>query len=69
MSTTAEKIAERIAALPETDQAEISEDVLGYVDELVALRTALKEAEDDVAAGRVKPANSVFERLLGKYAS
>lgn len=69
MSTTTDKIVERIAALPEEERIAVSEDVLGYVDEFSAMRAKLREAEDDVVAGQVKPAEAVFTRLLGKYAA
>lgn len=69
MSTTTDKIVERIAALPADEQDAVSADVLGYVDELVAVRAKLRDAEQDVAAGRVQPAEAVFARLLGKYAA
>jgi len=32
-----------------------------------ALAAALEAGEDDIAAGRVKPAEEVFERLIAKY--
>jgi len=68
MTTTTDKLIERLSALPEDDRAAVAEDVLGYVDELIALRNGLREAEDDVTAGRISPATDVFDRLLGKYA-
>lgn len=69
MTTKTEKLMERIAALPEDERDAVSEDVLGYVDELVALRRKLAAAEEDVEAGRTAPADAVFGRLLAKYAS
>lgn len=69
MTTKTEKLIERIAALPEDERDAVSEDVLGYVDELVTLRRQLAAAEEDVTAGRTAPADAVFGRLLAKYAS
>ncbi|MEQ9335416.1 hypothetical protein [Thalassobaculum sp.] len=69
MTTKTEKLVERIAALPKDERDAVSEDVLGYVDELMALRRQLAAAEEDVEAGRTTPADAVFGRLLAKYAS
>lgn len=69
MTTKSEKLMERIAALPEDERDAVSEDVLGYVDELMARRRQLAAAEEDVEAGRTAPADAVFGRLLAKYAS
>ena len=67
MSTATDKIAARIAALPEEDRAAVSEDVLDYVDELLAVRAKIREAEADLSAGRVAPADTVFARLIAKH--
>lgn len=69
MTTSTEKLMERIAALPEDERDAVSEDVLGYVDELMGLRRELAAAEEDVTAGRASPADAVFGRLLAKYGS
>ena len=69
MTTKTKKLMDRIAALPEDERDAVSDDVLEYVDELVALRRQLAAAEEDVKAGRTAPADAVFGRLLVKYAS
>jgi hypothetical protein len=38
MTSTIERLIKRVASLPTDERDAVSEDVLGYVDELVALR-------------------------------
>ena len=67
MSTPGKRIAERIAALPEGDQAGIEEAALEYIDRLVQMKAALARSEADIKAGRVKSINEVFDPLIAKY--
>ena len=69
MTTTTQKIIEKIATLPEADREAVEHGVLEYIDWMADLRTKIAEGEADIAAGRVKPAAEVFDRLLLKYAS
>lgn len=69
MATTGEKILERLSAFPEEEREVIEHNVLDYIEWLADMRAGLAESEADVAAGRVKPAAEVFDRLLAKYAS
>ena len=68
MSKTGQKIIDRLAAFPKEEQQAVERGVLIYMDWLSEMRAELAEAEADVAAGRVKPAAEVFDRLLAKYA-
>ena len=68
MSKTGQKIIDRLSALPEGEREAVEHGVLRYIDWLSDMRAELAEAEADIAAGRVKPADEVFDRLLAKYA-
>lgn len=69
MSKTGQKIIDRLEAFPEEEQQAVERGVLIYMEWLSEMRAELAEAEADIAAGRVKPAAEVFDRLLAKYAS
>ena len=69
MTTTGQKIIERLSAFPAEDRDAVERNVLTYIEWLAEMRAALAESEADVEAGRIKPADEVFDRLLAKYAS
>ena len=69
MSSAGQRIIDKISALPESDRASVEDGVLEYIDWLLDLRSKIAVGEADIAAGRVKPARDVLERLLEKYAS
>lgn len=69
MTTSDQKIIERLAAIPEEDREEVAQGVVEYIDFITDLRTKIAVGEADIAAGRVTPAREVLERLLNKYAS
>ncbi len=55
--------------MPEADREAVEHGVLEYIDWLADLRAKIAASEADIAAGRVKPAAEVFDRLIAKYAS
>lgn len=67
MSTPGQRIAERLAALPEGDRAGIEDALLRYIDQLVKMKAALARSEDDIEAGRVKSVDEVFGPLISRY--
>lgn len=69
MSKAGQRIAERIASLPEAERESMEQGVLAYIDWVTDLKDKLAAGEADIAAGRVKPAREVLERLLAKYAA
>ncbi len=69
MSKAGQKIIAKIETLPEADREAVESGVLEYIDWLTDLRAKIAAGEADIAAGRVKPAREVLERLLTKYAS
>ena len=69
MGKAGQKIIDRLAAFPKEEQQAVERGVLIYMEWLSEMRAELAVAEADVAAGRVKPAAEVFDRLLAKYAS
>lgn len=69
MSKAGQRIVERIATLPEAERESMEQGVLEYIDWVTDLRDKLAVGEADVAAGRVKPAREVLERLHAKYAA
>jgi len=62
MNTMLKQAFDEVGSLPETDQQEMAE----QIEEMITARKIVA-AEADIAAGRVRPAEEVFDELAKRY--